>query len=68
MQLDDLRRVIGAKHVLVAGRSRRPSGVKCDPSCTRGGQAKHETEDKDGMLSLVAGFRVVLSNVGLIFR
>ena len=30
---------------------KRPSGVKDDPSCIRGGQAKHETEDEDGVLT-----------------
>ena len=43
--------MIGAKRVLGAERLRRPGGVKGDPSCTRGGQTKHETEDKDSVLT-----------------
>ena len=51
MQLSGQRRVIRAKCVVGAGRSRRPSGVKGCPSCTRGGQAKYKTEDEDGVLT-----------------
>ena len=34
-----------------AGRSRRSDGVKGDPSGARGGQAKHEVKDEDGVLT-----------------
>ena len=45
MQLSGHQRVLSAK------RSRRPGGVKGDPSCTRKGRAKHETEDEDDVLT-----------------
>ena len=51
MQVDGRQWVIGTKRVLGVGQSRRWGGVKGDPSCTRGGQAKHETDDKYDVLT-----------------
>ena len=37
--------------MLGAGRSRRRGGVKGDPSCTHGEQAKDDNVDEDGVLT-----------------
>ena len=37
--------------MLGAGRSRRLSGVKGNPSCTHGGKVRHEMVDEDNVLT-----------------